>query len=757
VSSIGRSLPRLDGAEKASGLTRFAADIAQAGTLHARLVLSHHAHARIVKVDARAAEAVPGVVRVLTGRDLPLGKQDPSDRNRCPLALDDVRFVGHPVVAVVALSEAVAEDAAALVVVEYEVLPASVDALDAMRPDAPVVREPGSEGDEAELGQHGAAGGGGTLKEALPPNVASTQHFTRGDVAQGFAEAHVVIERTYRTSMVHQGYLEPRAALASVDALGTVTVWSATQALFYTRSEVAEALGLSEHQVRIVATPLGGGFGGKFVLLEPLAAALALAVKRPVSLVLTRTEEFLMTTPAPASLFELKTGVAKDGTLTALEARVIFDAGAYAGAPVGIACLMLGSCYRLPHMEIRGYEVLTHKPGNGAYRAPGAVQAAFALESQMDDMARALGLDPLDFRLRNASGEGDLMANGNKWPRIGLRPCLEKLKEERDRRTASPPSHPRFKRGVGVALGGWMGGVEPANAVCRLERDGTLSIIVGTVDMSGTNTALAQIAAESFGLDAGLIRVVNADTAAAPYAGSSGGSKITYTVGAAVEKAARDARQQLFAIAAKHLEAAVEDLELVDRVIQVRGAPGKAVPIATLAKASMQFAGKYEPVYGRGSTATIARAPAFAAHLAEVEVDVDTGHVRVLDQVVVQDVGRALNPAAIEGQIQGAAAQGLGWALLERMPYDAHGQLLSATFMDYAMPASETVAAVRAVFVEVPSEHGPFGAKGVGEPPVVAAPAAIANAVMDAAGRRFTELPITSEAVRRALGGEFHP
>jgi len=741
----------VDGGEKASGLTHFAADLAQLGTLHARLVLSHHAHARIVKVDARAAEALAGVVGVFTGRDLPLGKQDPADRNRCPLALDDVRFVGHPVAAVVAESEAVAEDAAALVVVEYEVLPAAVDALDAMRPEAPVVREAGSEGDEAELGQHGAAGGGGTLKEALPPNVASTQHFTRGDVAKGFAEAHVVIERTYRTSMVHQGYLEPRAALASVDALGNVTVWSATQALFYTRSEVAEALGLPEHQVRVVATPLGGGFGGKFVLLEPLVAALALAVKRPVSLVLTRTEEFLMTTPAPPSLFELKTGVAKDGTLTALQARVIFDAGAYAGAPVGIACLMLGSCYRLPHMDIRGYEVLTHKPGNGAYRAPGAVQAAFALESQMDDMARALGLDPLDFRLQNASGEGDLMANGNKWPRIGLRPCLEKLKEERDRRRASPPSHPLAKRGVGVALGGWMGGIEPANAVCRLERDGTLSIIVGTVDMSGTNTAFAQIAAESFGLDAGLIRVVNADTEAAPYAGSSGGSKITYTVGAAVEKAARDARQQLFAIAARHLEAAVEDLELVDRAIQVRGAPVKAVPIATLAKASMQFGGKYEPVYGRGSTATIARAPAFAAHLAEVEVDMETGHVRVLDHVVVQDVGRALNPAAIEGQIQGAAAQGLGWALLERMPYDAHGQLLSATFMDYAMPASETVAAVRAVFVEVPSEHGPFGAKGVGEPPVVAAPAAIANAVMDATGCRLTELPITSEAVRRAL------
>src|SRR5438552_5168348 len=753
VSSIGRSLRRVDGGEKATGLTRFAADLAQPGTLPARLVLSHHARARIVKVDGRAAATLPGVVGIFAGRDLPLGKQDPSDRNRCPLALDDVRFVGHPVAAVVAESEAVAEDAAALVVVEYEVLPAAVDALDAMRPDAPVVREAGSEGDEAELGQHGAAGGGGTLKEALPPNVASTQHFTRGDVAKGFAEAHVVIERTYRTSMVHQGYLEPRAALASVDALGNVTVWSATQALFYTRSEVAEALGLPEHQVRVVATPLGGGFGGKFVLLEPLAAALALAVKRPVSLVLTRTEEFLMTTPAPASLFELKTGVGKDGTLTALQARVIFDAGAYAGAPVGIACLMLGSCYHLPHMDIRGYEVLTHKPGNGAYRAPGAVQAAFALESQMDDMARALGLDPLDFRLQNASGEGDLMANGNKWPRIGLRPCLEKLKEERDRRRASPASHPLAKRGARVALGGWMGGIEPANAVCRLERDGTLSIIVGTVDMSGTNTAFAQLAAESFGLDAGLIRVVNADTEAAPYVGSSGGSKITYTVGAAVEKAARDAREQLFAIAAKHLEAAVEDLEMVDRAIQVRGVPSKAVPIAELAKASMQFGGKYEPVYGRGATATIVRSPAFAAHLAEVEVDTDTGHVRVLDHVVVQDVGRALNPAAIEGQIQGAAAQGLGWALLERMSYDPQGQLLSATFMDYAMPGSEQVPPVRAVLVEVPSEHGPFGAKGVGEPPVVAAPAAIANAVRDATGHRFTELPITTQAVRHAVGG----
>jgi CO/xanthine dehydrogenase Mo-binding subunit len=296
-----------------------------------------------------------------------------------------------------------------------------------------------------------------------------------------------------------------------------------------------------------------------------------------------------------------------------------------------------------------------------------------------------------------------------------------------------------------------MGGVEPASAVCRLDYDGTLTIVVGTVDMSGTNTTLAQIASEAFGLPVGLIRLVNADTDSAPYAGASGGSKITYTVGAAVERAAREARQQLLAMAADHLEAAREDLEIVERSVRVRGVPDRAVPIAELARLSMQFGAKYEPVFGRGSSATIARSPAFAGHLAEVEVDMETGAARVVHHTVVQDVGRALNPAEIEGQIHGAVAQGLGWALLERMAYDPSGQLLSATFMDYALPASDQAPPVDAVIIEVPSEHGPFGARGVGEPPVVAAPAAIVNAIHDATGELFTELPITGETVLARL------
>jgi CO/xanthine dehydrogenase Mo-binding subunit len=554
--------------------------------------------------------------------------------------------------------------------------------------------------------------------------------------------------------MVHQGYLEPRAVVADVDPLGALTIWTATQALFFTRSEVCEVLGLPEHRVRIVATPLGGGFGAKFVLLEPLAGALALRLRRPVSVVMTRTEEFLATTPAPPAVIELKVGARRDGTLTALEGRAVFDAGAYAGAPLGIALLLMGSYYQVPNLELRGYEVLTHKPGNGAYRAPGAVQGTFAIESVMDELARATGVDPIDLRLRNASRPGDLMVNGQPWPKMGLVECLERLRVERGRRAApTGPANGRYRRGTAMSIGGWMGGIEPANAACRLDRDGTLSILVGTVDMSGTNTAFAQIAAEAFGLPVEDIQVVNGDTDSAPYAGASGGSKITYTVGVAVERAARDARRQLLAIAADRLEAAVEDLEIVDRAVRVRGVPGRAVPLGDLAKASMQFGAKYEPVYGRGGSATVARSPAFAAHLSEVEVDMETGAVRVTRHLTVQDVGRAINPAAVEGQIQGGVVQGIGWALLEKMPYDAEGQLLAATLMDYALPQSDQVPLVESVLLEVASDHGPFGAKGVGEPPVVGVPAAIANAVAAATGQRFTSLPITAQAVVEALGG----
>ncbi|HEV8306887.1 MAG TPA: xanthine dehydrogenase family protein molybdopterin-binding subunit [Methylomirabilota bacterium] len=754
-SLIGRSIRRVDGGEKVVGLTRYAADLQLPGMVHARLVLSPHAHARIARLDTAAAAAVPGVLGVFQAGDLRLAKVDENARAKCPLAVDRVLFAGHPVAAVVAETAAVAEDAAGLVEVEYEVLPPAVDVAEAMRKDAPRVRGKGGASGEEELAMHGAAAGGQRLQEDVGPNVVNTQRFSRGDVARGFAEADVVVERRYTTSTVHQAYLEPQAALAAADPLGALTIWTSTQALFFTRSEVCEVLGLPEHRVKIIATPLGGAFGGKFVLLEPLAGALALRLRRPVSVVLTRTEEFLATTPAPAAVFELKMGVKRDGMLVALQGRVVFDAGAFAGAPVGIALMLMGSYYQIPHVDLRGYEVLTHKTGNGAYRAPGAVQATFALESHMDELGRGIGMDPLELRLKNASRPGDPMISGQPWPKMGLRECLERLRAERDRRALSPADsgNGRLRRGVGVAVGGWLGGIEPASAVCRMDRDGTISIVVGTVDMSGTNTAFAQIAAESVGLPVEAVRVINGDTETAPYGGASGGSKITYTAGLAVERAARDAQRQILAIAADKLEAAMDDLEIVDGAVRVRGVPGRFVTLGDVAKASMQFGAKYEPVFGRGASATLARSPAFAAHLSEVAVDSETGRVEVLGHLVVQDVGRAINPAAVEGQLHGGVAQGIGWALFERMPYDAQGQMLAGTLMDYALPQSDQVPSIDTVIVEVPSDHGPFGAKGVGEPPVIAAPAAIANAIADATGTRFTELPITAEAICRASRG----
>jgi CO/xanthine dehydrogenase Mo-binding subunit len=759
-SIIGQPVRRVDGGEKVAGLTRFAADVMVPGMLHARLVTSPHPHARVVSMDTTAARALPGVVAVLTGRDLPLAKPHASLRNKAPLALDEVFFNGHPLVAVVAETEAIAADAAALVTVEWEELPAVTDPLEAMKQDAPRVG-PGEGGDsEEELSMHGAEAGAADETEPKAPNVATTSRLQRGNAEAGLGEADVVVERTYTTSMIHQGYIEPRATIASMDALGQVTVWTSTQALFFTRTEVAEALGLPEHRVRVIAMPVGGGFGGKFVLLEPLAAALAVAVRRPVSVVMTRNEEFLSTTPAPQSRFEVTLGAKRDGTLTALRARVLFDAGAWAGAPLNIACLLLASYYRIPNFDVRGVEVRTHKPGSGAYRAPGAPQATFAIESAMSEMAERLGLDPLAFRLQNAVAGGDSTPTGRPWPRIGLRECLEAVRRARDESDRAASAHGAVStngrgsgvvRGVGVAVGGWLGGVEPASAVCRVNGDGSLSVVVGSVDLSGTNTGLAQVAAEAFGASLGQVQIVNADTESAPYAGASGGSKITYTVGAAVKAAAEDARRQLLAIAASDLEASVQDLELADGHVRVRGVPDRAVAIAQLARKATEFGGKYEPIFGRGASATTARAPGFAVHLCEVEVDRATGAVRIVRHVVAQDVGRAVNPAAIEGQIRGGVAQGVGWGLLEHMRYDEAGRLLSGTLMDYALPTATHVPPdVEVLLVEVPSENGPFGARGVGEPPVVAGGAAIANAIADATGVRFTALPITSEAIARA-------
>lgn len=745
---IGRPRRIDDGREKVTGQVHYAADLTLPGMLHARLVLSPYAHARIRNVETRPAENTPGVVRVVTGTDLADLRITPSSRARALLATERVIFAGQPVAVVLAETEAAAVDGADAVAVEYEPLPAAINPLAAMEPGAPLVWPNGLPTEDwSEAGMHGIEDEGDAPVHGLS-NVSSTVHFTRGDVEAGFNQADVIVEHTYRTPMVHQGYLEPHATVAAPDPLsGEMTIWTSTQAQFYVRSEVAGVLGVNESQVRVIPTTVGGAFGGKFVLVEPLVAALAHVAGRPVRLVLTRSEEFLTTTPAPHGIIDVKLGAQRDGTLTALQARMIFDSGAWPASPVSIAGLLVGGYYRFPNLAIEGIEVLTHKPAVGAYRAPGATQATLAIESSMDELACTLEMDPIQLRLRNVCEEGDPMPNGKPWPRIGLRACLERLRDLPDWRDAQRrPNH-----GVGIAVGGWPGGLQPAAAVCQLNADGRLTVSVGSIDITGTHTGFTAIAAEAFGVTPDKVQIVAGGTDAAPYAGGSGGSKITYTVGAAVMRAAAEAREQVLSVAADHLEARSDDLEIVDGWVQVRGVPDRRVSLAEIGEMSRRFGGRYEPIFGHGRSAMTEHAPGFAAHLAEVVVDPETGVVHVIRYVAVQDVGRAINPLTIEGQMHGGAAQSIGWALREEMLYDDAGSLLTGTFMDYALPAIHGVPAIETHIVEVPSPSGPFGARGVGEPPVIPGAAAIANAIRDAAGIRPTEFPVTPERLLRAM------
>ena len=738
---VGRPTKRIEGLEKVTGAARYTEDLYLPGMLHGRLVLSPHPHARVVRVPREIILAVPGVVAVVTEADLPEGVSSQL------LANEEVRYTGQPVAAVLAESEAAAVDGADRLgaAVEYEVLRAVLTPDEAMRDGAPLVAPDAEEDEEAQAHATVAAQ---QTQERTPSNVSNRFHFTRGDVAQGFRDADVVVEQTYTTARLHQAYMEPHASIAVPDPAGrAVTVYTSTQGQFYVRSETAEALGFPQQDVRIVPMTVGGGFGGKIVLLEPLAAALALMHKRPVRLVLSRRDDFLLGNPGPECEIRLKSGARRDGTLTALQARMIFDSGASPGAPASIAAILLGGYYKVPHLDIESLEVLTHKPPNGAYRAPGAPQATFAIESQMSVMAEKLRLDPVEFRLRNASDTGDPMPNGRPWQKQGLRQVLQALQE-----------HPKWRNrikgdgiGYGVAVGGWPGGVESAAACVRANTDGTFHVIVGAVDITGVATSMRLIAAEILGVDPGLIRVVTADTDQAPYAGMSGGSKTTYTVGTAVKLAAEDARKQILAIAASEMEARGDDLEIVDGTVRVKGTPHRALPLAEILKKSMAFGARYAPVSGNGSIPSPKASPGFAAHLAKVRVDEETGLAQLIDCVVIQDVGFPINPAAVEGQMRGGAAQGLGWGLLEAMAYDEQGNLLHSTFAEYPLPRATDVPQMETVMVQVPSDFGPFGAKGVGEPPVIPGAAAIANAIADATGVHPYSLPITPQKLLAAL------
>ena len=755
VKGVGISIPRPDGPEKVTGRVQYVADIQAKGLLHAKLLRSPHAHAKIVSIDTSAAKALPGVRAVLTAKDIPHLKKKAPTRAHAVLAIDRVVFMGQPVAAVAADEPSIAEEALDLIKVEYQVLAASIDPLKAMLPGAPPVADAGTEADTSEALAHSAVAIAKSDTPAKAVNISQQARLQRGDPAKGFAESDHILEKTYRVPMVHQGYLEPHAVLAEWDRNGLLTLWASTQGSFNTRSEVADVLGIPENSIRVIPVECGGGFGGKIrALCEPITAVLAQVTKRPVRYVMTRREELQAGMPAPQVIIKLKTGVKRDGTLMALDAETVIDSGAFSGAVLAVSAVFLGSMYKWPSFDVRGFEVLTHKPSVAAYRAPVAPQTIFAIESQMEQIARDLDLDSVEFRMRHLIQEGDPMVNGQPWQNNGAKQVLSRIAEHphwKTRKQWVTAGKNGKRRGVGLALGGWLGGLQPTGATVRLNPDGSLAVLTGQVDIAGTNISLAQIAASAYGVDTDLVRITTGDTDTAPMTGLSAGSKTIYTVGAAVLQAAEDARRQTFEIAAAELEASVHDLELVDGKVTVRGMPDKGITLATIGKKGNLYMSKTPPVLGKANPAFTQQAPGFAAQLARLEVDADTGEVTILDFVIVQDVGKAINPMGVEGQMQGGAVQSLGMALTEGLLFDDSGRLTNPSLLDYRKLTAADLPNLETIIVEVPAPAGPFGARGVGEPPIIPAPAAIANAIQNATGARLTELPMNPERIALAL------
>ncbi len=744
--SIGQRVRRPDARPRLTGHECYAGDLSLPGMLHAHLVLSPYAHAHIRQIHQDAALVMPGVVAVVTSDDLPEFARDeePADRSRFFLAHRSVNYVGQPVAVVLAESAEAAETAASLVQVEYEPLPTVANLASSRQPDAELVRHHGKTVSE-EAAAHGAAPvseSGGTAGH----NVNGSVHYRRGDVDRAFREAAKTVEQTFHSRAVYQGYLEPRTALAAAEPNGRITIYTPTQGQFMVRSALARALNRPETDIRVEPITVGGGFGAKMVLLEPLVALLALQFGRPVRLTLERGQDFISTTPAPESELTIALAADDEGRLTGLRADLWFDTGFFSNSPYQLVAQMVGSYYQFPNLDIRSSEVLTNRTGTGAYRAPGLTPMMFALESLIDRLALEFGLSPIEFRLMNVASTGDLMADGSHWPPFDLANLLCMAGDSSIWTTPKGDGE-----GVGLAIGGLRGGAESASASVRLNSDGTVNVMVGSVDLTGTTTGLTQIAAETLSISADRVKVKTASSDSAPQFGLTGGSKVLYSVGNAVLAAAQDARDQMLAIAADRLEAPVEDLELRDDRVLVKGAPDRYLTLGQIHSSTTEAGSQFAPVFGRGNVANPEKSPAMAVHIARVKVDRETGDVRLTRYQAIHDIGRAINPAEVEAQIHGGVAQGVGWGIREALIYDEHGQPLTGSFLDYAIPKAVDIPDIESVLVENPSPFGPFGAKGIGEAPVVAPAAAIANAIADAVGIRVTEIPIRSEQVWRAL------
>ncbi|MDO8689996.1 MAG: molybdopterin-dependent oxidoreductase [Dehalococcoidia bacterium] len=746
--SIGKATPRVDAVEKATGSAIYAADIHLPRMLYGKALLSPLPHARIVRIDASRALALPGVRAVVTSEDTAGVRLGPMIKDQPVIATGKVRFVGEYVAAVAAADPDTAEEALGLIMVEYDELPAVFDPLEAMKEGAPVIHE--------DLLSYPMG-----FKAARYGNVCTQARISHGDPTQGWAEAEVEVQGSFTTPAVHQGYLEPHASVASVDPSGRITVWCTAKGPFRTRLELSQVLNMPMSRIRVISPYLGGDFGGKGALsLEPLAVLLSRKAGFPVKMELSRKQEFSCARTRHPCRMEIKVGARKDGALVVIEGRSVWDAGAYAdtGPRVAGKAACLQGVYRVPHVRIDSYCVYTNKSTFGNCRAPGSPQTFFAIESAMDALAERLGMDPVDLRLKNVFADGDISPTGQKLHDPSIRQTLERAAEAS--RWRSRPQSPGA--GWGLACGDWHSGTGPSSAAIKLNEDGTAVLFTGAVEHgSGTHTVLTQVMSEVLGIPVSSISRVSSDTDATPYESATGASRQTFNAGQTVKMAAEEVRRQLLERAADSLEAKASDLELADGKVRVKGSPEKAVTIRSLAMAKGKgpLVGSasqdrpsppYDPSYTEGVAGCSAHGHTYAAQAAQVEVDRETGDVRVLRLVAAQDVGCAINPMAIEGQMEGGLAGGIGYALTEQIPFD-QGRSAVDSLMDYRMPTAVDMPAIEPHIVEAPDPDGPFGAKSAGELPIVPTAGAIANAVYDAIGVRITDLPITPEKVLKAL------
>ena len=725
---VGTRPVRHDGTDKVTGRAKYGADFDAAGLLYAKVLRSPHAHARIKSINTSKAEAAPGVRAVVTGQDVPTD----SAAARKVIAKDKVLYKGHPVAAVAAASAHEAEQALALIEVEYEPMKAATEVREAMAEDAELLHENQT---ITEMGEE-------TDKHS---NIATHFRYEQGDLEQGFAAADVIVEKEYSTATVHQGYIEPQNSAAFWNTNGELTVWTSTQGAFTTRDALAGVLDMPVSKVKVVPMEIGGGFGGKIpIYLEPLTALLSKKAGVPVKGAMSRAEVFEATGPTSGSYMWVKMGATNDGKIVAAEGSLAFDSGAFPGSPVTAGAQCMFACYDIDNARVDGYDVVANKPPVAAYRAPGAPIAAFAAETVVDELAEKLGIDPIEFRVRNASKEGTRRVDGPVFPKIGN---IETLEAARDsdlyQRKLEGPN-----RGRGVASGFWFNIGLQSSASISVHADGTIALVEGSTDIGGTRASIAMQAAEVLGIPAEDVHPSVGDTDSVGYTFLTGGSRTTFATGWAAYECAQDIKQKMIERAAGIWDVDAADVDLVDGVLQHTSDQELKLSFKELAGQLNRTGG---PISSQVSVDPRGAGGAFATHIVDVEVDPDTGKVTVLDYTAIQDVGKAIHPSYVEGQIQGGVVQGIGWALNEEYRFNADGRMENSSFLDYRMPTSLDLPMIGTVIVEVANPGHPFGVRGVGEVPIVPPMAAVANAIYHAIGVRMNKLPMSPDAILESL------